>query len=157
MNRSFMQDQELVDRLMADDVEAFEELYRRNWYYLYNYSNQKLQSSDAARRVVRDIFIELWENRKTYSINFVLAEHLYTEVRKQVIVELRKQLQAENDRMMNRLSTEFSLSELEKARQPVNRKVGARRERLVPKDKPKLFVTLSHVKWLFQCVTAKMF
>lgn len=142
---------------MTDDTEAFEELYRRHWYSLYNYSFQKLHSSDQARRIVRNIFVQLWEKRKTFRVDFVLSEFLYTEVRRSVVVHLSGQLNVQDDVQIQELKSEFSVDALKQARKPVAspgrqpvRQMGMHR------DHPKLFVTLSHVKWLFQTVTAKL-
>lgn len=142
---------------MTDDTEAFEELYRRYWHSLYNYSFQKLHSSDQARRIVRNLFVQLWEKRKTFPVDFVLSEFLYTEVRRNVVVQLSGQLNVQDDVQLQELKSEFRVDHLKQARKPVSaptqppvRKMGMHREH------PKLFVTLSHVKWLFQTVTAKL-
>lgn len=157
MSRSFLPDQELIDRLMTDDTEAFEELYRRYWYSLYNYSYQKLQSSDHARRIVRDIFVRLWEKRKSFPVDFILSEFLYTEVRRSVVVHLSGQLNVQDEAQVQELQSQFSVDSLKQARQPVRSPGPAPVRRVVAQaDPPKLFVTLSHVKWLFQSVTAKL-
>src|SRR5690242_14566883 len=92
MSRNFTSDQELIDRLTTNDTEAFEELYRRYWYSLYTYSLKKLQSSDAARQIVKNIFIELWEKRQSWPASFSVSSHLYTEVRKSVVKCLNEKL-----------------------------------------------------------------
>ena len=156
MSRSFIQDQELIDRLMTDDTEAFEELYRRHWYNLYSYSMQKLHDSGRSRRVVRNLFIRLWEMRKTFPVDFVLSEFFYTEVRKEVVVQLDSQLNAEIAELPEALAREFTVSELGKARKPVEPIPARRAQPVLSRQQPRLFVTLSHVKWLFQSVTAKI-
>lgn len=157
MSRSFLPDQILIDRLMVDDTEAFEELYRRYWHSLYNYSYQKLRSSESARRIVRDLFVRLWEMRKTIPVDFVISEHLYAELRKSVVIHLSSQLNMADVNEQEDLVKEFSLESLMKARLPVPAPARKTiRQTVIPREHPRLFVTLSHVKWLFQTVTAKL-
>ena len=68
MSRNFTPDKILIDQLLLNDTEAFEELYHRHCYPLYNYCNEKLNSPADARAIVRDIFIGLWEKRQTLPV-----------------------------------------------------------------------------------------
>ena len=44
MSRILIEDQTLIDRLVINDTDAFEELYLRYWSGLYLYCVKKLQS-----------------------------------------------------------------------------------------------------------------
>jgi DNA-directed RNA polymerase specialized sigma24 family protein len=158
MSRSFLPDQELIDRLMADDTEAFEELYRRYWYSLYHYSFQKLHASDNARRIVRNVFVRLWEMRKTFPVDFILSEFLYTEVRRAVVIHLSNQLNLKDEESQAALLLQFSAQSLREAARPVQAgtKLKTRPIGSYPRQ-PRLFVTLSHLKWLFESASAKLF
>ena len=85
MSRNFTPEQTLIDKLSVDDATALEELSRRYCYSLYSYCMTKLNSPEDAKRIVRNIFISLWENRDRLPENFSLSVHLYTEVRKAVV------------------------------------------------------------------------
>src|SRR5262245_12788341 len=85
MSRNYTLESTLVDRLLLDDTEAFEELFHRYCLPLYGYCLDKLDSHEDAKRIVRSIFIDIWERRHSFSINFSFSAHLYTEVRKAVI------------------------------------------------------------------------
>ncbi len=160
MSRSYLPDQVLIDRLLMSDTEAFEELYRRYWYSLYSYSNKKLYSSDDARRIVRDIFIQLWEKRHLLPVDFSISEYLYTEIRNAVVVCLNEKLNVEaiNEMIEREVAHGFSVEALQAARMPViQHTVQPRvRQSAIKKNNPKYFITLAHLKWLFQTVTAKL-
>lgn len=160
MSRNYLPDQVLIDRLLMSDTEAFEELYRRYWYSLYSYSNKKLYSSDDARRIVRDIFIQLWEKRHLLPVDFSISEYLYTEIRNAVVVCLNEKLNVEaiNEMIEREVAHGFSVEALQAARQPVIQHTTQPRIRqsAIKKNNPKYFITLAHLKWLFQTVTAKL-
>lgn len=121
MSRNFTPDEALIDRLLLDDTEAFEELHRRYCYPLYTYCLGKLNVPEDSRRIVRDIFIRLWENRHALSVNFSISLHLYTEVRKSVVECINKKTQdAEASGFIEQqIIPGFSLMHLQKAREPV--------------------------------------
>ena len=96
MSRNFTPEQTLIDRLASDDTTAFEELSRRYCYSLYTYCMSKLNSSEDAKRIVRNIFIALWEDRQSLPIDFSISLHLYTEVRKSVVQSLNNKLNKES-------------------------------------------------------------
>ena len=85
MSRNFTPEQDLIDKLSVGDGPALEELSRRYSFPLYSYCMTKLDSPEDAKRIVRNIFISLWENRDRLPENFSLSVHLYTEVRKSVV------------------------------------------------------------------------
>lgn len=124
MSRILTNDQALIDRISLDDTDAFEELYHHYWHGLYIYCQKKLQSPNDARKIVRTIFIELWEKRHSLPVSFSLSSYLYAEVRRTVIKCLSEKLAAETDPAFieTRLSSEFSVQSLQAARKPVTRK-----------------------------------
>jgi hypothetical protein len=121
MSRNFTPDETLIDRLLLDDTSAFEELHHRYCYPLYSYCLSKLNSTIDSKRIVRDIFVELWENRRSLPVGFSISLHLYTEVRKAVVKCVNKKLidNAEVMRIELEVIPEFKISELQKAMQPV--------------------------------------
>lgn len=119
MSRNFVPDETLIDHLLLDDTSAFEELHHRYCYSLYTYCNGKLNSPEDAKRIVRDIFIALWENRHTLPVNFSVSLHLYTSVRKSVVQCLNQKLQAKEDlpSIEQAIIPGFSVEQLQQARQ----------------------------------------
>jgi DNA-directed RNA polymerase specialized sigma24 family protein len=125
MSRNFTSEQTLIDRLLADDTAAFEELSRRYCYSLYTYCLSKINSPEDAKRIVRNIFIALWEDRHWLPANFSLSLHLYTEVRKAVVQCLNSKLKTNANILVNeeQVIPGFSVQELQKAKQPVSRNI----------------------------------
>ncbi|MEI9910702.1 MAG: hypothetical protein WDO71_14115 [Bacteroidota bacterium] len=121
MSRNFTPEQTLIDRLAADDTTAFEELSRRYCYSLYTYCMSKLNSSEDAKRIVRNIFIALWEDRQSLPIDFSISLHLYTEVRKSVVQCVNNKLNKDADISVieDGVIPGFNVAELQKAKQPV--------------------------------------
>ncbi len=123
MRRNFTPDETLVDKLLLNDIAAFEELSRRYCYSLYSYCMSKLNSAEDSKRVVRNIFISLWENRDMLPINFSISLHLYTEVRKAVVQCINVKLNKEIDiaAIEKQIIPGFSIAELQKAKQPIHK------------------------------------
>jgi DNA-directed RNA polymerase specialized sigma24 family protein len=121
MSRKFTPEQTLLDRLLVDDAAAFEELSRRYCYSLYTYCMSKLNSAEDSKRIVRNIFISLWEDRHTLPVNFSLSLHLYTQVRKAVVQCINNKLNNQKDivKIEKGIIPGFSVIELQKAKQPV--------------------------------------
>ena len=121
MSRNFIAEETLIDQLFLDDTDSFEELYHRNGILLYNYCLDKLNSPDDARRIVREIFVSLWESRQSLPVGFSISIHLYTEVRKKIIQCINEKLNDNKDINMiqEQIIPGFNVLQLKKARQPV--------------------------------------
>lgn len=123
MSRNFTPDKILIDQLLLSDTEAFEELYHRHCYPLYNYCNDKLNSPADARAIVRDIFIGLWEKRQTLSVDFSVSLYLYKEVRKAVVLCVNQKLEENKDLLsiQTQIIPGFAVVNLQQAKQPVRK------------------------------------
>jgi hypothetical protein len=124
MSRNFISEQTLIDNLLLNDTAAFEEIYRRYCLSLYSYSISKLNSPKDARRVVRDIFIGLWERRHSLPVDFSLSLYLYTEVRKSVVKIVNEKLtnEEENVHIEKMIIPGFAVIRLRQASLPVKYK-----------------------------------
>jgi hypothetical protein len=121
MSRNFTPEQTLIDRLFLNDTAAFEELSRRYSYSLYSYCLNKLNSPEDAKRIVRNTFISLWENRDMLPADFSLSLHLYTEIRKAVVQCVHGKLKTSSNisAIEKQIIPGFSVMQLQKAKQPV--------------------------------------
>jgi len=82
-------DKELVQFLaIEEDQGAFEELYERHWFQMYQSAFYLLRETDAAKDIVQDVFIWIWENRKALNIDNVKA-YLKSAVRFKVANYIR--------------------------------------------------------------------
>lgn len=72
---------QLVERIRAGDVAAFEELYRRYWTRLYNFAFRYLRSAEDAEEVVQEVFFRIWRRREEWRVGGKLDNYLYFAVR----------------------------------------------------------------------------
>jgi hypothetical protein len=81
----------------------------------------KLNSEEDARRIVRNIFISLWEDRYNLPATFSLSLHLYTEVRKSVVQCINVKLSHNKDvpSIEEQIIPGFAAIQLQKAKRPV--------------------------------------
>ena len=130
MSRNFVAEETLIDQLLLDDTDSFEELYHRNGILLYTYCLDKLNSPDDARRIVRELFVDLWENRKSLPVGFSISIHLYTEVRKKIIQCINEKLNENKDIdiIQEQIIPGFNVLQLKKARQPVKTRSAERND-----------------------------
>jgi DNA-directed RNA polymerase specialized sigma24 family protein len=124
MSRNFLPEQELIDQLLLNDTNAFEELYHRYCFSLYSYCLDKLNSHTDAKKVVSAVFISLWENRKQLPVGFSLSAYLYTEVRKAVVSCINEKLVQQTDvaTIEEAIIPGFTAEHLRKAWQPVHQR-----------------------------------
>ena len=66
---SSQSDSELWSRVIADDGEAFVQLYNRYSQQLYKTANFYLKDSSLAEEIVHDVFVVLWQRRAFLKIN----------------------------------------------------------------------------------------
>lgn len=71
--------------IQADDTSAFEQLYERYWNVLYNTVYWRVCDEDIAKDIVQDLFITLWEKRKSIIINETLEGYLKVMARNKVL------------------------------------------------------------------------
>ena len=122
MRRNFTPDQTLIDQLLLNDTDAFEELYHRHWYALYSYSFSKLQSVDDSKIIVRNVFSALWQQRAHLPVDFSLSSYLYTAVRNAVLkcVNSKIESMAEDFFIEKQIIPGFTPKQLYQARRPVS-------------------------------------
>lgn len=56
---------ELIDKVKADDLKAFAELYDSYYARVMGFALKFLKSKELAEEVVHDAFLKVWEHRKT--------------------------------------------------------------------------------------------
>jgi RNA polymerase sigma-70 factor (ECF subfamily) len=71
----------LLATLKADDLTAFEMLFRAYYQPLCNYAYTFLQDRDEAEEIVQSTFLSIWEKRETLAIHTGVRPYLYAMVR----------------------------------------------------------------------------
>ncbi len=68
----------LMLRVRADDPEAFEELVARYWQPLVRLLGRKVGSQEDAQDLVQDVFLRVYQARKTYTVRSKFSTWLFT-------------------------------------------------------------------------------
>ncbi len=84
-----IKEQDLLNRLKADQKSALNELYKTYWELLFLSAYNLLNNKEACEEIVQDIFINIWEKRKELEINTTFKGYLYGMVRYKVFNYLR--------------------------------------------------------------------
>ena len=90
MENRAQHDRYLIDRLIADEPDAFEAVYKRYAGDLLSYASQKLSSLEEARDIVQDIFLKLYERRNKLVIEGSLRAYLFAALKYKIIDHIRK-------------------------------------------------------------------
>ncbi|GAB3030243.1 RNA polymerase sigma factor [Spirosoma pulveris] len=94
MSEQELTDTQLVALLREDSEEAFRTLYERYWYDLFALAKRKLRDEAMASDMAQELFLRLWQKRRTLLINNVGA-YLTTSLKHLIVDHVRAQLQGE--------------------------------------------------------------
>lgn len=81
---------ELSRRLRHSDHEAYAKVFRRFHGPLVRYARRITNDEAVAYDVLQDVFMKLWEDRKTLTVKVSLKAMLYTMVRNRALNSLRR-------------------------------------------------------------------
>lgn len=84
---------ELLYRLVEDDRAAFDVIYRQYYQAVYGNALKITRDITIAEDVLQEVFITLWEKRKTIDINRSVGGWLFVICYNKAINKLRKKLQ----------------------------------------------------------------
>lgn len=88
-------DEELIASFQSGaDIRAFEELYKRYWFKLYNVAVGKTTSRQEAEELIQTIFERLWANREKAVVKNIGA-YLAVSLRNILLDHQRRKLSAE--------------------------------------------------------------
>lgn len=84
-------DEELVQLLKNDHAAAFDGVYNRYWKTLYYAAYNRVNDEDAAKDIVQNVFIEVWQKRNTLEITSTLKQYLHGAVKMKVLHHYRSE------------------------------------------------------------------
>jgi RNA polymerase sigma-70 factor (family 1) len=90
-NQTNHTDNLLLENLRKGSVEAFEEIFRKNWHRLYIIAKTKISSHDEAEEIIQNIFSTLWEKRESLLITN-LQFYLNAAVRNRILNLIRSKI-----------------------------------------------------------------
>lgn len=73
-----------------DDQQAFKQLYQLLFFKLYQFAYAYVRSKECAEEVLNDVFLGLWQKRKTLDTISNIHVYLYVAVKHASLNELRK-------------------------------------------------------------------
>ncbi|GIV14943.1 MAG: RNA polymerase sigma-H factor [Armatimonadota bacterium] len=84
-------DRQAIERFLAGDASAFEELYHRYQPYVYNVVNGIVQNADDARDVTQDVFLHVYESLSRFRGGSAFSTWLYRVAVNAAITHVRKE------------------------------------------------------------------
>ena len=85
-------DWELADKIKANQIKAFDQLYERYSQNLYRFARSLLKTHEDAEAVVQEVFFQVWNKRKELSGHKSFQSFLFTIAYNVIIGQLRKQI-----------------------------------------------------------------
>jgi len=86
-----MTDKDLYQRMVAGDVDAFNQLFKAHYESLVRMLYKKCFDQTLAEDIVQNVFIELWSKRKERVLPKSVGAYLSTSVKNRYIDHFRKQ------------------------------------------------------------------
>lgn len=100
--------EELVRQLKLGNEVAYDLLYEQYWKKLYIHVLSRVKDEDAAKDIVQNVFISIWERKDTLEISTSLEQFLFGAVKLKVLNYFR--IEKIEERVM-----EYTLQKLERA------------------------------------------
>jgi RNA polymerase sigma-70 factor, ECF subfamily len=83
-------DEELVEEIKADNMFAFDVLYKKYCKRVYKFGYSILKSPEESENLMQDVFLNLWENRHNIKINSSIKSYVFTIAYNSAITVIRK-------------------------------------------------------------------
>lgn len=114
-------DNDLLELLKEDDLNAFKEIYQRYWKKIYATAFKRLKRKELAEEIVQELFVGLWVKRHNREIHSCLSSYLYSSVSHYIIDCYRKEsvrqkytenLKVAQDSLKSTVEADYELKEL---------------------------------------------
>jgi RNA polymerase sigma-70 factor, ECF subfamily len=83
-------DDELMQEIKADNMVAFDILYRKYSKRLYKFGYSILKSQEESENLIQDVYLSLWENRDKVEKDISVKYYLFTIAHNSAISMIRK-------------------------------------------------------------------
>jgi RNA polymerase sigma-70 factor (family 1) len=132
-----LHDHQLIDLLKEDDEAAFTEIYSRYAENLTGFASSKLYCLADASDIIHDLFVTLWEERRSLMVHRKLESYLFTLVRYRVVDKIRKNITKEGYAGMISMLSQSYRPEVEGqiAAKELQQQVNSKLEELSPRVK----------------------
>nr|WP_121270884.1 RNA polymerase sigma-70 factor [Pedobacter schmidteae] len=86
---SALTDEELTNLLQQGDQYAYTEIYNRYEYLVYIFTYKRIGIREEARDIVHEVFLYLWEQRKSLVFTTGLLPFMYTAVKNKILNRIK--------------------------------------------------------------------
>lgn len=84
-------DDDLIRLLKTSNTSAFDKIYNTYWKGLYSSAYSRIDDEHAAKDIVQNVFVEIWQKRDTIEINSSLKQYLHGAVKMKVLQHYRSE------------------------------------------------------------------
>jgi RNA polymerase sigma-70 factor (ECF subfamily) len=85
-------DEELMQEIKADNMFAFDLLYKKYSARLYKFGYSLLKSQEETENLIQDVFLNLWQSRKRVNKGSSIKSYVFTIAYNLAISNLRKKV-----------------------------------------------------------------
>jgi RNA polymerase sigma-70 factor (ECF subfamily) len=89
-NCLFANDQQLLSASKNGDEQAFRLLFEKYWDDLFRIAFKRLHCADDAKDILQDVFLSLWNNIGSVTVEDSLGGYLYTALRNRIFNHFEK-------------------------------------------------------------------
>lgn len=90
LHKKDKKDIQIFNRIKDDDSDSFEELFNLYYESLCNFAYLFVQDKNVAEEAVSDVFISIWQKRKSINIKKNLRAYLYKSTKNAALFYTRK-------------------------------------------------------------------
>ncbi len=147
----------ILSRLQQGDPKALQDLFQAYYTSLVQFSHQIVLKEAIAQDVVQEVFVKLWNSRKTLDIRTSISAYLFTAVRNQSINYLRSERSREKREDKYALGIPFTENEVEEIIQfqEISNKLSEAIDKLPPRCK-EIFILCKMEGLTYKEVAAKL-
>jgi RNA polymerase sigma-70 factor (family 1) len=87
---AFYTDEELMREIKADNMIAFDVLYKKYCKRVYKFGNSILKSQEESENLMQEVFLNLWENRHKVEKDSSIKSYVFTITYNSAISVIRK-------------------------------------------------------------------
>jgi RNA polymerase sigma-70 factor (ECF subfamily) len=87
-------DEELMKEVKADNMFAFDFLYKKYCKRIYKFGYTLLKSAEESENLMQDVFLKLWENRHQVEKNSSIKSYIFTIAYNSAITIIRHKARA---------------------------------------------------------------
>lgn len=74
----FPEDIDLISKLRNDDVDAYDQIYKKYSLKLYLFAHRYLKSTVEAEELVQSVFLKIWEKHRNLKIELSFKSYLFS-------------------------------------------------------------------------------